>query len=75
MATEQPTQKPLDGIGLDDAAAVLMARWGTEDTDEGAYDAAVADLRALEAAGYRIVDGALLDEIHGVSEQLRRGVV
>ncbi len=38
---------PDDGYLLDEWAAALMARWGVDDTDQDAYDAACADLRVV----------------------------
>jgi hypothetical protein len=46
----------------DDLAAVLMHRWGVDDTDESAYDMARADIAALTAGEFRIVHKAVLDQ-------------
>lgn len=67
-----PAVPPLSDDNVEELAAVLMHRWGCDDTDQDAYDAACADIRAMEAAGWRLVAADRLAAAAKVVEAARK---
>lgn len=60
-----PVRRELREAAREEAAAVLMRRWGCEDDDQDAYDAACADFDALLDAGLVEVRAAALPAAPG----------